>query len=941
MMSDHFRFGTYSLDVAARSLHKGANEVALGSRAFDILAALLRAEGKVLTTRELMAAAWPGLVVEDSNIRVQIAHLRRAIGCGENGVRCIGSVPGRGYSFVAHAERVAAGTERTTWTDPATAPLPSQSDSIVTARRRAMIGRESCVAELAQLLLQRRLVTVAGAGGLGKTTVALETLASMQLFRDKVFVADLSTSNEYRVMYDIASTVGYRPSGDVALTGLAEYLECLRPLLILDSCEHVIGAVAEICSHITEHARSVSLLCTSRESLRISDEHVYQLRPLQMPPEGDVLQASDIDAWAAVKLFVARAEEGGATNFINDAAAEQIACICRSLDGNPHAIELVATRVATYGVTGVSSMLSSGAALQWQGRRDATPRHQTVETTLDWTYMLLPELHQVALRRLSVFAGEFTMEAAIDVLSDEVLSPSTTAVALVDLVDKSLVTARSLEGKTKLRLLDTTRAYARGKLSSEEEGAAVARRHALYYSEKIAQQDYDLLPAALPPLPLRDEYSENVRAAIEWASSGHNDRELLMSLCARAAPMFLQNRLFRDCLRACDLALAGIPDDLRDSNVHLAIIEAQAVALASTAKYGEILKSCNAGLQISHKLENRRATLHLIGGLHLEAIATGGFLEACQLADKYAEIASIGEDSTELVIADWMRGASHHFIGQFAEADACFAASRKRSAQSNLRALAHFDVKAKLHGMIGMTRTKWAKGQLSQALHLAFKSIDEFRGHPDALFACITMSMPVILMNDLDVTSEELIKELQAVSPVYRVGLRPHVIHLLKGMLHLQRGECKDAELQLRSCLPHIKLQPPRVYMLHSLAQTLMDRGNAAEALFHIDEAIALTESTAGTFNLAELQRVRALAIVAAAGRSALFEARRILEQALEMAERQGALCWQLGIAVSRVRLEEQGGEIEPALLQLREIHERFSEGLETRTLREAEALIA
>ena len=940
-MSECFRFGPYSLDVTARSLRKGPSEVALGSRAFDILTALLRAEGAILSTRELMAAAWPGLVVEDSNIRVQIAHLRRAIGCGENGVRRIGSVPGRGYSFVAEAERVTVGADWLRGTTGDADSARSTANYITTAQAKATVGREDCIAELAQLMLQRRLITVVGAGGLGKTTLALETLSSIKLFRDKVFVVDLSASSAYRVMYDIASTVGYRPSGDVTLSGLAEYLECLHPLLILDSCEHVIDAVAAICGHVMGHTRSVSLLCTSREPMRISDEYVYQLRPLQMPREGHVITTVDVDAWAAVKLFVSRASEGGATDFMSDDGAEQIACICRRLGGNPHAIELVASRVGTYGVPGVSSMLSSGAALQWQGRRDASPRHQTVEATLDWTYELLPELHQVALRRLCVFAGEFTMEAAIDVLSDQMLNPSATAEALADLVEKSLVAARPLEGKTKLRLLDTTRAYAMRKLAEGEESRQVARRHALYYAGKIIQQEYDLLPASDSRLPPQDEYLENVRAAIEWAATRGHDRELLMSLCAGAAPMFLQNRLFHDCLRACDLALASIPEEFRDGTVHLAIIEAQAIALASTAKYGEILKSCNAGLRISHQLEHKRATLHLIGGLHLEAIASGSFLDACQLAEKYAAIAAAGGDSTELVIADWLRGASYHFIGKFSEADTCFAGSRRRTAQASLRALGHFDVKAKLHASIGMTRTKWAKGLLSQALHLAFKSIDEFRDHPDALFACITMAMPVILMNDLDVTGEGLVKELQSVSPVYRVGLRPHVIQMLKGMIHLRRSDYRDAERLLRGCLPAIQLQPPRIYLLHDLAEALLETGSAAEALHHIDEAIALTESSAGTFNLAELQRVRAMSLMAMSGRSALAECRRILDQAFLTAERQGAPCWQLGIAVSRVHLEQHGGDIDAARLELRRIHDLFSEGLETRLLREAEALIA
>lgn len=938
-MNERFQFGSYHLDVTARNLHRDGVEVALGSRAFDILTALVRAEGAVLTTRELMAAAWPGLVVEDSNIRVQIAHLRRAIGCGLKGSRSIASVPGRGYSFVAEVSRMESAAERILDGESLPAARPISNEEYSSSPHKRTIGRELCVSELSQLLLQRRLVTVVGAGGLGKTTVAMETLASMRLFREKVFVLDLSEAHEQRVVYDIAAAVGYRPSGDVTLPGLAEYLECIRPLLVLESCEHVVADVADACSRIMDLARSVSFLCTSQEPLRISEEHVYHLRPLSTPPEEQPVGSGDLDSWAATKLFIQRAEEGGAQGFLSDDVADQVASICRRLDGNPHAIELVASRVGTYGVRGVSDMLASGVALQWQGRRDATPRHQTVEAALDWTYDLLPRSYKLALRRLSVFAGEFTIEAAIDVLSDQELRPSRTIGAISDLVEKSLVSTRTLEGKARLRLLDATRAYARARFDLDLDRNEVSRRHAIYYSERVRQQGYDLLPAELPPTMLRDEHAHNIRSAIDWASTAEAGSEFIVRLCSLAAPMFLQHRLFHDCLRACDAGIDGMPPELLNSPLHLSLIEAQAIALASTAKYGDFLKSCNAGIEISSRLNDRRAMLHLISGLHLEAMAAGRYADGSRLAAKYADVASLDAGSTEVIVADWLRGTSHHFLGEFVDADACFAAARKATSQSGLRNLEHFDIKAKLHATLSVARTKWAMGFPSQALHLAFKGIDEFRSYPDTLFACITMQMPIVLMNDLDVTCEGLIKELQSVSPVYRVGLRPSVIEFLKGMLCHYRGDLAEAERLLRRSLPNIRLPAPRVHVLHWLAETLLARGDLADAKLHIEDAISLAESSGGFFNLPDLSRTQAMILASGIARP-IPSARSLLDEAMLAAKKQGALTWELNIAVSRVKLEMEHGDPIGAKRQLKNVYDRFSEGLETRSLREAEALI-
>ncbi len=459
------QFGRLAISPERGEAQLDGEAIALGSRAFDILLLLVQAKGQVVTQEEIFQQVWPGRLVEANTLQAQMSALRKALGARRD---IIQTVSGRGYRIrddtaADEPQHEAAGQGGRLDRAPRSNLRTAVSD---------IIGRDAALHDVASLVRTNRIVTITGAGGIGKTKLALEVARRMEPeFADGVWLAELAPiADEGRILDSIASAVGVGAAqGVTSPAELARALLGRHILLVLDNCEHVIGTAAAIAEAIAQASPHTRVLATSREMLGVEGERVFSLPPLEVPPER-VTDPAIVFATGAAQLFVAHAKAASVDLTTDAVAAQHIATICRRLDGIPLALEFAAGRAATLGLKYTADGLDDLFTLLNRGRRTALPRHQTLRATLDWSFALLAPMEQTCLRRLAVFAGGFTIEAAMAVIADAAIPPNQVAVTIGNLVAKSLVSIDAADIGPRWRLLETTRAYAREKLEDSEPG---------------------------------------------------------------------------------------------------------------------------------------------------------------------------------------------------------------------------------------------------------------------------------------------------------------------------------------------------------------------------------------------------------------------------------------------------------------------------------------
>jgi DNA-binding winged helix-turn-helix (wHTH) protein len=389
--------------------------VRLGSRAFQILIALVERPGELVSKEELIARVWPNTVVEEASVRVHVAALRRILGDGQAGNRYVATIPGRGYCFVAPVSQ-SDGSSGPAEVLHASTDAPEHS---LPAPLTRMVGREAIADDLAAQLLRERLITLVGPGGIGKTTVAVAVAQRLSnSYDDGVRFVDLvPLADPLLVQSAVASTLGLPVRSENSLPSLLAFLKEKRMLLVLDNCEHVIEPVAAFAAQVLAIAPGVHIFATSREPLFVSGERVKRLSPLPFPLSPNPTAAEAMTS-PAVQLFVERAAASIDGFELRSTDVPTVVEICRRLDGIPLAIELAAACVDVFGVRGLASGLDDRFRLLTRGRRTALPRHRTLAAVLDWSYGLLAEPERAILRRLSIFAGDFTLESASAVAAE-------------------------------------------------------------------------------------------------------------------------------------------------------------------------------------------------------------------------------------------------------------------------------------------------------------------------------------------------------------------------------------------------------------------------------------------------------------------------------------------------------------------------------------------
>jgi predicted ATPase/DNA-binding winged helix-turn-helix (wHTH) protein len=466
-----FYIGKLQVNFECREVHCDGKPVTLGSRALDALEALVSANGALVSKEQLMHSVWPDTVVEENNLHVQIAALRKVLG---NDRDLIKTVPGRGYQLPLTAFSRRDATWQSAWPQQAFSASEAGPETVaghaMPLPASPLIGRDDAVHSVSGLLESARVVTLVGAGGIGKTKLALAVVANLaDRFPDGIFFVRLALATDARLVPQaMATSLGmtaptHDPVQDPAHNpGLADILRVVKGrkiLIVLDNCEHVIDAAAEVVEAVCQATHpGARILATSREVLRARDEVLYRVPPLELPPPHD--SAESILLSSAVQLFLAHARAIEPRFSVGLRSLAKISTICRRLDGIPLAIELAAERAAVIGVDVLADCMNDWPIILTGGRRTAAPRYQTITATLDWSYGLLDERERKVLQHLAIFSNGFTFDAACDVLGKDRETEGEVMDTLASLVNKSMVLLEGNPAQPRYRLLDMTRRYA-------------------------------------------------------------------------------------------------------------------------------------------------------------------------------------------------------------------------------------------------------------------------------------------------------------------------------------------------------------------------------------------------------------------------------------------------------------------------------------------------
>jgi predicted ATPase len=582
----------------------------LGDRAFDVLLALVERAGRLVAKDELLDLVWPGLVVEENNLQVQVSTLRKILGAA-----AIATSAGRGYRFTL-------------------APVPDgESPSPPVSQRHnlpqqltSFIGHEDELDEYAALLDQTRLLTLTGIGGCGKTRLAIKLAERvLQSFADGVWYVDLAPLlDAERVALTVATTLGIREEKDRPIVDtLCGRLASQRTLLVLDNCEHLVAACAAFVQRVVGAAPGVRVLATSREGLSVPGERAVTVRSLSFPPPGSKHDLRALEACEAVQLFVERAQLSVPKFSLADDTADAVAEICRRLDGIPLAIELAAARVKILSVEEIRARLDDRFRLLTGGSRAALARQQTLLATIQWSYDHLAPEQQQLLRRLSVFVGGWTLGGAVRV-AGEPLDEYAVLDLLARLVDQSLVTTHRVEGgTTRYSMLETVRQYAHDRLNEAGEGETTRNRHLEFYVALAEQAEPELLGREQSAWLARlDPERENFLAAHAWCDRAEGLAELGLRLVFSLKVYLLNRGLMALGHRVTVEALMHPGAQARNLARCRALWVAGELSYIM-GRYGEATDYVEMSLTIGREIGDRERVAEALRGLGYVVLARG------------------------------------------------------------------------------------------------------------------------------------------------------------------------------------------------------------------------------------------------------------------------------------------------------------------------------
>jgi predicted ATPase/DNA-binding winged helix-turn-helix (wHTH) protein len=945
-MHAEFLFGPFRLDTNRHVLLRADDPVCLSSRALNLLTVLATRPGEVITKDELIACAWPDAVVEESNLRVQIAALRKALADGPGRPAYVATVPGRGYRFIGAVSRRNGDTASSTRAPPSN-HLPN--------RLTRVIGRAAAVASLCERLQRSRFFTIVGCGGVGKTTVALAVARQLvETFADPVCFIDLAPIAEPGlVACALASALSLPLVTNDPEPALIAFLRDRRLLIVLDSCEHVVEAAARLAEGLLTACPGVRILATSREALRADGERLIHLPPLAVPSSSDRLTPAVAVTYPAVELFVERTAASVDEFELTDANTPAVADICRRLDGVALAIELAAGRINAFGVYGVAKRLDDRMRLLTRGSRTALKRHQALGATLDWSCESLTDPERMVLRRLAVFVGGFTLEAASAVVTSAAVSASDVPDLIADLVAKSLVIAETDDRSgSRFRFLDTTRAYALAKLSESGELDEIAQRHAIHYRSVFERATEEW--QTRPPdewVSLYGREIDNVRASLRWAFSSAGDSGIGADLTLGVVPLWFHLSLTDECRSGVEQALASLrPGPDREARSRQVMGLYAMLGLSRTFTKGlapEAAVAWTKALEVAEELNDSEHQLGALWGLWACRLGTGDFRAALAVAAKFAALARRTGSTGDLPIGDRMLGAPLHYLGEHVRARRYVERMLQREAAALPRSpsiRARFD--QPVAGRAVLAHMLWLQGFPDQAVQTARKAVEEAIATSHAISICDALAQaagPVALLVGDRALAEQSVSML-----LDRAGESSleswHVLgRCLQGELLVRYGDLAAGLALLRAALEdlrEVRFAPFHTGFLGALAEGLSKAGQHDAGRSVVDGAIRRAQRREEGWCLAELLRIKAVTVFREGGKSDRREAERLARRSLEVARKQNALSWQLRAATSLARICRGGERHDEVRRLLGHVLRRFAEGHATADLKAAEALL-
>jgi predicted ATPase/DNA-binding winged helix-turn-helix (wHTH) protein len=543
---DRCAFGDFVIDPGTRELLRAGTRVPLSPKAFQLLGILVESRPRALSKSELQDRLWPGTFVVEKNLTNLVGEIRAALGDAPAHPTFIRTVPRFGYAFLESRGVDLRGDGPTTHNLPE--PLTS------------FIGRERETAEVLRLLPSARLLTLTGAGGCGKTRLALEvSRKALDGFRDGVWLVDFTPlSAPDLVPQTVASAFDVRPGpGRSFHQALSDYFRGRHVLLVLDNCEHVISACAGFVEPLLQEAPRLTILVTSRERLAIAGETVWRVPSLSLPDSQKPTSVDTLERGEAVRLFLERAAAVDPGFALTSGNAATVADVCRRLDGIPLAIELAAARLNVLTIEQIYSRLNDRFRLLTGGSRTAVARQRTLEAAVDWSSDLLSEAERRLLRRLSVFAGGWTIETAEDVCSDAAVDRHAVLDLLSRLVDKSLIVVdNEAAGNRRYRFLETVRQYSRERLTESGETAGIRNRHLAIFLDLARRAEPELTKAdQVKWLNFLQAEHDNLRSALEWSLAAPDSGERSLEFVTMLSWFWLKRGYFAEGQRLLERAL--------------------------------------------------------------------------------------------------------------------------------------------------------------------------------------------------------------------------------------------------------------------------------------------------------------------------------------------------------------------------------------------------